>query len=541
MGRVKRRLIVLAALAVLTVPSGRAASEVVKVLGAGSPEMWQAAAIGAYQLAGSGAQHYTVSGTCTAGANCAQIHDSRSTSILNEGGSLWVVWTSEMTQIWAYISVDSLVGTRAYFAAPRATLQADPLTETVGGVPPGQTNLISSNLWGLDATALPVAVYTALNNAAVTAAFTDILPPDAKAANCRVLNQLNPVTYAGLGYGTGTTCTTLIGTQILSAFSSTGANPVNFNIKGTDPFSGDPIAAYTTLNVGASPVLFLVNRTNPNGLGYGGPGTPVITDLSVHNAQKIFNGDECDTNAFGAAGSPADVPVIPMLREPLSGTMDVTELTTFRCGGSPCAITGSTNKDNSQEVGVNPRLHLNNPLDLSCVSGGGKRQRAIGTTEMVGTAIKNTADSVGYAFFSYGNVAQIAGSPNYGYLTQNGIDPIQATYTDGQLPVCVSSTGESGVCPAVPGTSFPNLRNGTYTAWSLLRVVTDTSGASMTNAKSLVTAIQDIVNATVPDFVPYNAVGGDPGMKYYRSHFSDGGDVGGCIEPVGSTVLNCHQ
>ncbi|MGA2590622.1 MAG: hypothetical protein ABSH32_11945 [Bryobacteraceae bacterium] len=512
------------------------------MLGAGSSTMWQAAALGAFnQLAGSGAQHYTVSGTCTAGGNCAQIHDSRSTSILNEGGDLWVVWTSDMTQIWAYISVDSLVGNRAYFAAPRATLQVDPLTETVDGVPPGQTNLISSNLWGLDATALPSAVYTALNNAAVTAAFTDILPPDAKAANCRVLNQLNPVTYAGLGYGKGTTCTTLIGTQILSAFSGAVANPVNFNIKGTDPFTGDTISAYTTLNVGASPILFLVNRTNPNGLGYGGSGTPAITDLSVQNAQKIFNGDECDTNAFGADGPPTDVPVFPMLREPLSGAMDTTEFTTFRCGGSPCAITGANNKDNSQEVGVNPRLHLNNPLDLSCVSGGGKRQRAIGTTEMVGTAIKNKADSVGYAFFSYRNVAQIAGSPSYGYLTQNGIDPIQATYTDGQLPVCVSSTGVTGVCPSEPGTSFPNLRNGTYTAWSLLRVVTDASGANLTNAKSLVSAIEDNVNITVPDFVPYNAVGGDRGMALIRSHFSNGGDVGGCIESAGSTVLNCHQ
>lgn len=303
--------------------------------------------------------------------------------------------------------------------------------------------------------ALPSAVYTALNKAAITAAFTDILPPDAKVANCRVSNQLNPATYAGLGYGTGTTCTTLIGADILSAFSSAVATPVNFNIKGTDPITGEAIPAYTTVDVGASPIVFLVNRTNPGGLGYGGAGTPVITNLSVHDAQKIFNGDECDTNAFGLGGPPKNVPVFPMLREPPSGTMDTTEFTTFRCGGSPCAVTGIGNKDNSQEIGVNPGLPLNNPLDLACVSGGGKRQRAIGPTEMVGTAIKNTEDSVGYAFFSFSNVAPIAGTPSYGYLTQNGIDPIQATYTNGQSPVCVSSTGVIGILPGCARYQFP--------------------------------------------------------------------------------------
>jgi hypothetical protein len=250
---------------------------------------------------------------------------------------------------------------------------------------------------------------------------------------------------------------------------------VNFNIAGKDPFTHDKIPAFTTLDVGAAPIVFLVNRTNANGLGYGSSGAPGITDLSVADAQKIFNGDECDTNAFGA-GPPTDVPIFPMLLEPMSGTMAVTEFTTFRCWVGPCAITGIENQDNSQEAGVDPALPLNNPLDLPCGSGGGKRQHAIGVSEMVGAAIKNTADTIGYALFSYGNVSQIAGSPSYGYLTQNGVDPIQATYSNGELPVCVNGTGVSGVCPAAPGTSFPNLRNGTCSAWSILCVVTDKTG-----------------------------------------------------------------
>jgi ABC-type phosphate transport system substrate-binding protein len=544
-----------AAAVVIAAPAANAAT-VVKVLGAGSSAMWQTAAIGAFeQLAGSGAGHFTVKGSCTSG-NCAQIHDGRSTSILPEGGNLWVVWNAAQTAVWAYISVDSVVGNRAYFATPRTTLQIDPETETGSGF---ATNLISSNLWGTDAANLPSAVYTALNNATVTTAFTDIRPEDAKFANCRTLNQLNTTNYSGLGYGTGTTCSTLIGTQILSEFSTTVANPVNFNIRGTDPITGQAIKAYTTVDVGASPIVFIVNRTNPNGLGYGGVGTPVITNLTVPIAQKLWSGAECDTNAFAAAGPPTDVPVYVMQREPMSGTMNTTEFTTFRCGKSTggCAITGNS-QTNSQEKGVNPANGGNNPLNLACTSGGGFRQRAIGTGEMVGTAVLNTKDSIGYTFWGFGNVSKIAGNTNYGYLTLAGVDPIQATYTNGELPLCVSSTGVSGVCPAAPGTSFPNLRNGTYHAWSVLRVVTDASGINLTNTKVLVNAIQNNVNTTVPDFVPFNAVGGDPGLKYYRSHYLQsgvapnnglsgqreaGGDVGGCIEPVGPApgVLSCHQ
>jgi hypothetical protein len=549
----------LAAAAFIATPAVNAAT-VVKVVGAGSSAIWQTAALGAYnELAGAGAGHFTIKGTtaCTTNANCAQIADSRSASILPEGGNLWVVWNAAQTAAWAYISVDSVVGNRAYFATPRTTLQIDPAAESGSGF---ATNLISSALWGADAANIPTAVYTALNNAAITTAFTDIRPEDAKFASCRVLNELESGTYLGLGYGTGTTCTTLIGTQILSAFSSTVANPVNFNIRGTDPFTGESIPAYTTVDVGASPIVFLVNRTNASGLGYGGAGTPVITNVTTAMAQKLWSGAECDTNEFAAGGPPTDVPVYVMQREPMSGTMNTTEFTTFRCGntaGTGCAITGAASYHNSQEKGVVPppqgTTNSNNPLNLPCTTGGGSRMRAIGTGEMDGTAVYNTKDSIGYTFWGFGNVSKLAGSTSYGYLTLNGIDPIQTTYSNGELPVC-----SGGVCPAAPGTSFPNLRNGTYTAWSVLRVVTNASGVNLTATKQLVSAIQANVNSTVPDFVPFAAVGGDPGLTNYRSHFLQsgvaannglsgekeaGGDMGGCIEPVGPApgVLSCHQ
>src|SRR5580700_11270246 len=87
-----------AAAVVIATPAMNAAA-VVKVLGAGSSAMWQTAALGAFeQLAGSGAGHYTVKGSCPTDGNCAQILDSRGShvtppvTILPEGGNLWVVW-----------------------------------------------------------------------------------------------------------------------------------------------------------------------------------------------------------------------------------------------------------------------------------------------------------------------------------------------------------------------------------------------------------------------------------------------------------------
>ena len=90
--------------------------------------------------------------------------------------------------------------------------------------------------------------------------------------------------------------------------------------------------------------------------------------------------------------------------------------------------------------------------------------------------------------------------------------------------------------------SFPNLRNGSYRAWSTLRVVSN--GTPLTNVKLLVTGAQTYVVNTVPDFVPAVKVGStDPGLTLLRSHYTQGGvapinvastgdkggDQGGCI------------
>ena len=536
MSRIK--LLVAASFFAAMLAATPAAQAQVQVLGAGSSAMWQATAYAAWHdLAGSGAGHYTIKGKCTSG-NCGQLKDQRSSSIPLEGGNLWVVWNSSQTMFWAYLSVDSVVGNRCFKAAPRCLLQIDAQTETI----PGQ-NLISTALWGSDASALPSTVYNALNGQPVNAGFTDIRPEDAKFAQCRAVTTLNTMNYSGLGYGTS--CTQLVGTPIqseLSAPNGATANPAAFNLSGTDPFTGQAIPASTTIPVGAAPIVFIVNKTNASGLGSASVKDVTVNTSGTGTAQQLWENEAaCNASTLGGGSFPVTV----LLREPLSGTMNTTEFTNFR-------LVGSKLTSDSQEEGVNPSV--DNPLNQTCATGGGKRVRGIGTGEIVKLGILKIQDSIGYVFFSYGNVASIAGSGGVGkYLTLNGVDPLQSTYTNGQLPTCTAP------CPVGSGTSFPHLRDGTYRAWSVLRVVTDASGTNFTNVSNLVTNAQNDVNSTVPDFVPFKTTNGsDPGLQKYRSHYLQsgvspnnglggqkeaGGDVGGCIESVGPPpgVLNCRQ
>ena len=522
--------------AVVSVPAANA-QVTVKFIAAGSSAMWQIMAIAAFNnVAGAGAKHYTIGGNCSSGP-CGYIDDTqRSSQIGLEGGNVWIVWDSTVSNVWAYIAVDSVVGVRSFLATPRTLLQLDQDVLTTAG-----QNRISTGLWGSDESSLPSAVYNALSGATITAGATDIRPEDAYYASCRAMGTLDTSTYEGLGYGSGCNGATLVGTQIQSAFSSATANPVEFVLPGNaDPFSQQTVPSVTTINVGAVPVLFLINKTNTSNLGaVDGSGNPIFNNIAHGDAKTIFSGAECDSNAFHAQNPPPNFAVHGMLREPLSGTMNTTEFTTFRLfdsSGNPPAAT------DTQENGVDPSTSSGNPLNQTCASGGGDRKRGIGTGEVVngvGTTggVKNTADSIGYAFFSYGNVSQLAGTLNYGYLKLDGVDGLNSSYTDGRLPTCTSPT----FCGAQPNTSFPHLRDGTYRAWSVVRLITAPSDS---DAAALVSAAQQHINDQVPDFVPWVGSGQETGLGYYRSHFTQsgigghngfdgspeaGGDMGGCI------------
>jgi hypothetical protein len=486
------------------------------------------------------------------------------------------------------LSVDSVVGNRAFFANPRPLLQLDP--DVNSGAKHG-ANLISPKLFndgdatadascgGLtscDATSIPNAIYLAITGQGITAGLTDIRPEDAQFAQTRVAKPLAAATLSGLGYGTA--ATTKVGTPIKSSFSaSSQATPIAFSISGKDPFTGNKVPKYQVTPVGAAPIIFITNR-GAGGAGFLGG----LTTANEDQLMKVFGGDDCSTAALGVGGT--SHPVTAILREPLSGTMNTTEYSVFRLYTSTAVPKGADKKPLSQEKNVGaPNVGTsNNPLSAAggvldggkpCLAGGGHRYRAIGTGQMVSGAsgvggVKNVADSIGYAFFSFGNVSAIGNSSNFGYIQLDGVDPIFASYAGGDpgqpgggtLPVCnVDFNGGAGGCHAADvwtgGNSFPNLRNGTYRAWSILRVVSE-QGTAGQGAVDLATAARNHVNNDVADFVSFND------LNVYRSHFKQpkeapnpanpgnpsndpeiGGDMGGCIftGAPNNANINLHQ
>ena len=547
MTRMKSIFAVLLLTAIVSVVP-QADAQTAKVILAGSSAMWQSMALAAYN-----------GGNCVSGGTAPCFHYTGSNFNLVDGrpavkggtaavdlGNVWVVWDSAASpNVWAYSKVDSGVGDRCYFAQPRCSINITTV--------PTPANLISSTLWGdgsSDSTP-PAAVSALLTSGTllVNAAATDIRPEDALFATCRTNSALGGGTdgLAGLGYGVnasgvcpafGATLADLEGSDILSGYpgSTSTAHVLAFNISGKDPFTGTSIPLATTVSVGAAPIIFITQRTGA---------LKTVTNATDGQLQVAFSGSNCDATAFGAPA--ADIQVY--LREPLSGTMNTTEYTVFRYKN----FAGK-----SQETGIAAA----NPLAKACTAGG-KRFRAIGTSEEVKSVLNsgtnNGTDGIGYAFFSYGNVSSIADTANYGYLTLDGIDGIfhkYGTTIDPGQPAIKGALPSAATLPAAcagafpcaeskiwsGNLSFPNLRNGSYRAWSVLRVVSD--GAALPNAKLLATGSQTYVVNTVPDYVPAQKVGAaDPGLTLLRSHYTQegvapvnigptgdkGGDAGGCI------------
>jgi hypothetical protein len=389
----------------------------------------------------------------------------------------------------------------------------------------------------------------------VNVAATDIRPEDGLFAQCRANSLLGggPDHLDGLGYGVnssgmcpsfGASLAQLEGNDVRSGLpgSSSTAHVLAFKTSGTDPFTNRAIPAATTVSVGASPVVFVTQRTGA---------LKSVTNASDAQLKTVFSGATCNASAFGA---PARA-IQAYLREPLSGTMNTTEYTVFRYPNQ---------NGTSQEA----RVGSHNPLTGTlCAAGGGKRSRGIGTGEEV-TLVQNSVanfgtDGVGYTFFSYGNVSPIASSASYGYLQLNGVDGIFAAYAGGDpgepghgtLPGPANlpaSCAHNFPCPESKiwkgGLSFPHVRDGKYRAWSLLRLVSN--GVALTNVRLLLSRSQAFVVNNTPDYVPATTVGADPGLRLLRSHYGAGAhnsnpekgrDAGGCIEASGSATTGRVQ
>ena len=597
MSRMKLIFAVLLLTAIACIVPQAQAAVTIQVTIAGSSAMWQSMAVAAYSLAGAGAGHWT------SASNVVSLTDSRVTPVNVDAGTIWIVWNSTATKVWSYLKVDSVVGDRCYFAQPHCGVSA-----TLANLSGSGAGGISPVLWGADS-ALPASVVSLFaTGTPVTVAATDIRPEDAAFAECRVNSILGAGSNGGgasdgtdgLGYnavnasgvcpanGLGQASGAYVGTPIKSGYpgSSATANVLAFNIKGNDPLSGTVIPAFTVVEVGADPLVFIIERDKGQ--------LTNLTNASTQQLQQAFSGTNCDASAFGLPAGGIGI----FLREPLSGTMNTTEATVFRHPTLYTGTGGGSTNGLSQELNVG----ANNPLAAqsgTCLAGSGGRYRGIGTGEAVKWVQKSGAnlgtDGIGYTFFSYGNISSIANNAAYGYITLNNVDPIFASYGyqnstgagyDPGQPILYTPNPISGVLPAganlpascgsafpcpenqiwAGGLSFPNVRNGTYNAWSIVRLVSN--GTALTNAKALVKGAQAFVVTSIPDYVPAvkttvtlsSGTFVDPGLLILRSHYQQydgagtligaapvnfgtteaGGDAGGETLPC-ATLATCSK
>ena len=545
--------------------SQASAQATLKVMIGGASGAWQALGVGTYKA-----------GACPTGAHAGCAHYTDSAFTLTDTrpstkggtnavdtGTIWIVWDNTTADpncatacnVWAYLKVDSIVGNRCYFAHPHCTV-ASPSPF------PAPTQSIGTNIWGADSTPpTPVqALFT--TGQGVNAAASEVRPEDALFGQCRInsvagggndgLNGLGlGVNASGVCPAFGAALANLVGTDLVSAYpgSTSTAHPLAFAISGKDPFTGQTIPTFSTVNVGAYPLIIITNRQGA---------LKGVTDVSTAQLQAAFSGANCSGTNF-TGGTAGNINVYS--REPLSGTMNTAEYGFFRMprdsSGNYDLVNGA-----SQEKGLTKIEPVNG---VACTTGG-KRYQGIGQGEL-NKFIQNSntlfgLDGIGYTFFSYGNVSALADNANYGYLTVNGVDPIWQVYgakydagqsaTPGNLPgtadlpaACAGAFPCAEVKIWTGGESFPNLRNGSYRQWAMIRLISD--GTALINAKALVTSTQASVVSTVPDFVPAVASTTDKGLQILRAHYTQegvapsntlekGGEEGGCILPAGSTA-----
>jgi len=483
------------------------------------------------------------------------ITDSRPSPALTDTNlSTWIEWdptaTTNPCDAYVFVQTDSGVGVKDFFAYSKftATNDGNKVFDSVAAayatVPSGviaEGNLVN----GLpdnstDPNGLPATIQTALNvtpqayvNVAsppaapaycgnvstvtitsqyycyFNAAGTDLRPEDALFAVTRALTAYDGFTYpstkvgagtlTGLGYGAGagcSTCTSTVGCGIEDSFlngstSSAVFNVVTFKISGTDPIASGTIPSYTTLSLGAAPILPIVGNSDTSSYGFGNTYTDAAgnTNYIFHNINRqvlaqVFSGYTYCTGDLlptGAGTGDAGEPIQVIEREPLSGTYGVFEFTAVRTltgSSNPATTTGApiSNYDSGQEQFNNPNIYPNlsgcsynasgyptgncfNPLYLTGLGGsqcpgtaGGTypglpiRLRALGTSEEVKAVISSLNKSgsgsttvfnpIGYAYWSYGNLgplcSKIGGTSCTGtwkghYLTVDGIDGLFAT------------------------------------------------------------------------------------------------------------------
>jgi len=465
----------------------------------------------------------------------AIIHDSRvevgtGATIPDVKGNVWIVWDDTPDpnkNICLYVNVDSSVGDRALFAVPQAVINFGPAV--VAGV--GGDNLVNTNLLnGAADEALPANVLASVSGVTVNVAMSDIRPDDAWYASQRVFwNVCDSGTC--LGYpstGNNGNIMAPVGTANVGAFvsqySGASLSAAMFSIPGSlnpcdtkDPISQacvpSPINRQNSVEIGAAPVVVVVNTTN-NGTGH--LGDPTLTNINNFTLAATLDGSLSHTRDLFTnytAGTVGDFPLGVWIREPISGTYNTMEYDIVRShrysstqenGNIPAPDPPCPGNWNAPNHNTRPcPAAIANPLVI------GNRKRAVGTGDMV-SAVNGTADSLGYAFWSFANFAN---KPNLKYLTVDGVDPIQSTYAGGALPQC--SLPRAGFCTGILNGAFANIVSGNYPIFSILQMVTLPAQNAAPLAQPLLTASQSVVVNKVPDYVPA------PQLNIFRAHWTN--------------------
>ncbi len=196
------------------------------------------------------------------------------------------------------------------------------------------------------------------------AAGTDVRPEDALYATTRALAAYNGIvppatsgtttaTLTGLGYGGASTTgcaaagSSTVGCGIWDSFAQGSQfNVLKFALGGTDPIASGTAPTYTTVSVGAAPVVVLVGNEDTSNLGSTSGGNYVYTDINRQVLAQVFSGwTQCvadlSTSSAGALGSGA-APLQVIHREPLSGTYNTFEFTAVntQAGGPGFSVSG---------------------------------------------------------------------------------------------------------------------------------------------------------------------------------------------------------
>jgi len=506
---------------------------------------------------GSANSHWTFSSVLNTSG--MQIHDPRSGGPTDEAGPVWIGWDSNFIQgidyaegtnpnppaagtgtICVFVSLDSVVGMREYFANGQFVLKSAATTgdgNAVPGLPAGSS--------------LPQEVYDYFTSAALGApqiinvAPTDIRPEDGKFATLRAMLQpagaKGPANYAGLGYGA------CLGASILDSTpgSSKLMQVADFILDSRDVDCLNPNASvrgYQLASVGAAPVLVLVNSANTTAghTGYSG-----YTQVNSAVLAGIFSGRDLVARDIGNNSSDPVVPLTVFQREPLSGTYNTFDFNITCVSSLYPGWTGPTGY-RCQETGVDPTVNpaangticagastshpCGNPMYiLSATSNGNAvRRRVIGTTNMVkavcgsiGSYSTGWPDSIGYAFWSFSTFKGL--NTNCRYLAVDNIDPLYPADIAGAsgnpggvgfIPTCTSWSSPLS-CPTIP---FTKILDGAYPIWSMYRWVHAGGGDNVNNVlyyvqKAAVTYYTDIVPANNPDT-------GAVTLPVFRSHFT---------------------